>query len=102
SLTQLAIELDISNPALLSTWLKFYQSFGIIGLTFKPKGRPKGNKTMNKTTNNKAQPIKADKDKSRDELLNELLEFKVERDILKKLIALTQHKAQKPTIKKKP
>nr|WP_255216951.1 hypothetical protein [Moraxella lacunata] len=57
---------------------------------------------MNKTTNNKAQPIKADKDKSRDELLNELLEFKVERDILKKLIALTQHKAQKPTIKKKP
>ncbi|WP_267284251.1 hypothetical protein [Moraxella lacunata] len=38
---------------------------------------------MNKTTNNKAQPIKADKDKSRDELLNELLEFKVERDILK-------------------
>lgn len=39
SLTQLAIELNLPQPALLSNWLKPYQSFGIMGLTPKPKGR---------------------------------------------------------------
>lgn len=49
SLTQLAIELNLPQPALLSNWLKSYQSFGIMGLTPKPKGR----KAMSNKQNNK-------------------------------------------------
>ncbi|WFF38402.1 helix-turn-helix domain containing protein [Moraxella nasibovis] len=39
SIRQLAIELNISNPALLSSWLKAYQNHGTWDLTPNPKAK---------------------------------------------------------------
>lgn len=104
-LRQLAIELNISNLALLSNWLKSYQSFGIMGFTPKPKGRKavsKSNKKNNKTntdikSTNKTKPSwqsKQDHEKSVDDLLDELAYLRAENDYLKKLDALIRKKKQ--------
>lgn len=103
SLTQLAIELNISNPALLSNWLKSYKAFGIIGLEPKPKGRkPMSNKhnpnksqsTINKGTSKPNWQTKPDHEKSVDDLLTELTYLRAENDYLKKLDALIRQKQQ--------
>lgn len=98
SLTQLAIELNLPQPALLSNWLKSYQSFGIMGLEPKPKGRKemsnKRNTNQNKTTNKPSWQTKPDNEKSVNDLLAELAYLRAENDYLKKLDALIRQKEQ--------
>lgn len=93
SLTQLAIELNLPQPALLSNWLRSYQSFGIMGLEPKPKGRKamsnKHNANQNKSTN-KTKPQDDDYAK----LLKRLEYLEAENDYLKKLDALIRQKEQ--------
>ncbi|VEG13977.1 helix-turn-helix domain-containing protein [Moraxella cuniculi] len=98
SLTQLAIELNLPQPALLSNWLKSYQSFGIMGLTPKPKGRKvmsnKHNTNKDKTTKNKSTSKTKPQDDDYAKLLKRLAYLEAENDYLKKLDALIRQKEQ--------
>ncbi|STZ08256.1 Transposase and inactivated derivatives [Moraxella caprae] len=102
SLTQLSIELNLPTPSLLSNWLKSYQTFGIMGLEPKPKGRKamsnkhnaNQNKLTNKTTSKPSWQAKPDNEKSVDDLLAELAYLRAENDYLKKLDALIRQKEQ--------
>ncbi|STZ03879.1 helix-turn-helix domain-containing protein [Moraxella equi] len=107
SLTKLAIELNLPQPSLLSNWLKSYQTFGIMGLEPKPKGRKamsnKHSTNKSKTSKNKSTSKaksnwqnKADKDKTQEELITELQGLRMELDILKKLDALERQQPNKP------
>ncbi|WP_029102009.1 helix-turn-helix domain-containing protein [Moraxella caprae] len=109
SLTKLAIELNLPTPSLLSNWLKSYQTFGIMGLTPKPKGRKamsnkhnaNQNKLTNKTTSKPSWQAKPDNEKSVDDLLAELAYLRAENDYLKKLDALIRQKEQEAQQKNK-
>lgn len=93
SLTQLSIELNLPQPALLSNWLKSYQTFGIMGLEPKPKGRKavsNSNKKNKQTNSSKAQI----KDNEYKQLLRRLEYLEAENAYLKKLDALIRQKEQ--------
>ncbi|MDO5650799.1 MAG: hypothetical protein Q4G13_01505 [Moraxella sp.] len=87
STRQVAIQLNISNPALLGVWFRVYQTYGTLGLSPKPKGRPPMKLTPSKQTN------KPDHDKTNEELLEEVQDLRMELDILKKWLALDHNKA---------
>ncbi|STZ08646.1 Transposase and inactivated derivatives [Moraxella caprae] len=97
SLTKLAIELNLPQPDLLSNWLKLYQSFGIMGVTPKPKGRKavsnKHNANQNKLTNKTTSKTKP-QDDDYAKLLKRLAYLEAENDHLKKLDALIRQKEQ--------
>ncbi len=98
SIRQLAIELNISNPALLSNWLKAYQNHGIMGLHPKSKGR----KPMHTTNTNQAHfSSKPDDKKTQAELIAELQYLRMENDVLKKLEALERQQAKNNALQTK-
>ncbi len=99
-----AIEFNMNNPSLISSWNGQFLKEGIEGLQEKPKGRP----SMSKKP--KATPSKKEKEMSREEQLareNELLRLEVA--YLKKLKAfrenpetfLEKHKQRSPLNSKK-
>ncbi|STZ01480.1 Transposase and inactivated derivatives [Moraxella lacunata] len=101
SLTQLAIELNLPQPSLLSTWLKSYQAFGIMGLIPKPKGKKAMSNKHNANKTKSTWKTKQDHEKSVDDLLDELAYLGAENDYLKKLDALIRQKEQSVQTKNK-
>lgn len=99
SLTELAIELNLPKPALLSSWLKAYQTHGIMGLYLKRKGR-----TPVTPSDKAAKPIQIGKTASptdeHADLLRRIQYLEAENAYLKKLDALIRQKNQsKPETK---
>lgn len=98
SYLQAAIKFNIRNPSILSVWERNYRDGGIDALRPRPKGRPR-NMTAPTT---KPEPKRDDENRSRDELLAELNQLRMENAYLKKLRALVQaqQKATPPAKRK--
>jgi transposase len=93
---QAAVQFNIRNPSILSTWERSYRSGGLEALQPRPRGRPR---------KMEAPPIKPetgpdDEKRSREDLVAELNHLRMENAYLKKLRALIQAK-QKATPPKK-
>lgn len=105
SLTKLAIELNLPQPSLLSSWLRSYQTFGIMGLEPKPKGRKimsnKHNTNKDKTSKHKSTNKAKPQDDDYTKLLKRLAYLEAENDYLKKLDALIRQKEQSAQSKSK-
>lgn len=81
---------NIRNASCLAGWEKRYHAGGIEALGPRPRGRP-----MSKPPAPVAPAAASDEAKSREELLAELRQLRMENDYLKKLEALTQGHAPK-------
>ena len=97
SLTQLSIELNLPQPSLLSNWLKAYQTFGIMGLEPKPKGRKAMSNSKHKASKNQSTNKAEPQDDDYAKLLKRLAYLEAENDYLKKLDALIRQKKQNQT-----
>lgn len=95
---QAAIYFNIRNPGILSTWERSYRSGGLDSLQPRPRGRPSKSKMSAPTTKTEIPP-ENDK-RTREELLAEVSQLRMEVAYLKKLRALVQAQ-QKATPAKK-
>lgn len=91
SYQDLANNLGISNPSMISTWVGKYRKYGIEGLESKKRGRPsnmtKKDKKISKITDKQYTPEDEDRIK---ELENEVYWLQMEVDFLKKKRELRQ------------
>lgn len=78
---------QLKSSALVCSWLRLYKDHGIDGLRPKPKGRPNN---MPKPKAPKSVLTKADREKTQQELLEELAYLRAEIAFLKKRRALIQ------------
>lgn len=85
---------NIRNPSILASWERTYDGGGIAALKSRPRGRPK-----NMADPNRPKPAIDDERRTREELLAELNQLRMENAYLKKLEALVQ--AQKRASPKK-
>lgn len=92
SYSQAAARFNIRNPSAISVWERAYRDGGIEALNARPRGRPK--KMSAPLT--KPEPAGDDEKRTREELLAELQQLRMENAYLKKLRALVQA-AQKAT-----
>ena len=88
---QVAAMFNIRNAGCLSDWEKRYESGGLAALASRRKGRPRAVPKSGKPPGSKS-PVD-DKAKSREELLAELKQLRMENAFLKKLEALTREQA---------
>lgn len=80
--------LNVSNRSIIRNWLSSYQKHGIDGLKAKPRG-PIGKKQPTSMPKiHKQQPTKDDKNKSQQELIEEIAYLRAENALLKKRNAL--------------
>jgi transposase len=97
SQTQVAALFNIGNPASIGIWERRYLDGGIEALI-----RPRRIKPKNmKAPTSKPEPPVRDEERSRDELLSEVLDLRAEVAYLKKLDALVQAKKQAAALKKR-
>jgi len=83
---QASTQFNIRSPGSIGTWERAYQRHGIDGLQPRPRGRPKA---MTTPKNKPAPPVENDK-RTREDLLAELDDLRMENAYLKKLRALIQ------------
>lgn len=95
---QAAIHFNIRNPGVLSAWERSYRSGGLDALQPRPRGRPSKSKMSAPTTKTETPP--EDDKRTREELLAEVSQLRMEVAYLKKLRALVQAQ-QKATPAKK-
>jgi len=89
SLREARARFDLSTDALIISWRKRLDEFGLVGLESRPKGRPPMNNKENEP--NKRKPRKSNKPLTREEeLLRENEFLRAENALLKKLQALVQ------------
>lgn len=93
---QAAVQFNIRNPGILSAWERSYRNGGFDALEPAPRGRPR---RMAVPTTKTEGPPEDDK-RSREELLAEVSQLRMEVAYLKKLRALVQAQ-QKPAPAKK-
>ena len=92
---QTAVHFDIRSAGSVGVWERQYREGGLAQLVPKPRGRPK----MPRTTS--VAKHKKDEDKSRDELIAELHQLRMEVEFGKKLDALVQAKKDAAQAKKR-
>jgi transposase len=98
SCIQAAARFDIRNHAVLSVWERAYNDGGVEALAPRPRGKPKPMATSAPEPDNP--PV--DENRSREELLAEVRDLRMELAYLKKLDALVQaRKKQAPQKKRK-
>lgn len=83
SYRQACAQFNIRNPGILATWERAYACHGMDGLQPRPRGRPT---TMTTPTDKPVTPAQDDK-RTREELLAELNDLRMENAYLKKLRA---------------
>lgn len=98
SITQAAAKFDIRNYAMVGIWERVYRDGGIGALAPRRRGRPKP-----MTASNTPKPDQAPDDdkRSREELLAELNQLRMELAYVKKLQALVQARQQQAPRKKR-
>ena len=85
-------EFNLRDKAIIANWLRRYKENGIEGLKPKPKGRPK---RMPKPQRPRIKTSQEDRDKTQEQLLDEIAYLRTEVAYLKKRRALIQkHKEQ--------
>lgn len=98
SINQTAAEFDIRNYAMVSMWARAYRDGGIEALASRPRGRPKSMATPVPPPDSSPDDDK----RSREELLAEVNQLRMELAYLKKLDALVQaRKKQAPKKRRK-
>lgn len=99
SYEQTATVFDIRSSGCLAVWERCYHSGGIEALTPRPRGRPM---KMPKISPTPPPPSPAnDESRTREELVAEINQLRMENAYLKKLDALIQAQQQQPTTRKK-
>ena len=96
SITQAAARFDIRNHAMVGIWERAYRDDGVEALASRPRGRPKPVATAVKPDS----PPDDDK-RSREELLAEVNQLRMELAYLKKLEALVQARPKQAPKKKR-
>jgi transposase len=97
SCNQTAAHFDIRHTGAISRWERSYREGGLPLLAPRPRGRPK------MTTKKQVSKAENDEDKSRDELIAELNQLRMELAYRKKLQALVQaNQKAAPEKKRKP
>lgn len=98
SITQAAARFDIRNHAVVGIWERAYRDGGVEALIPRPRGKPKPMATVAPRPDNPSD----DEKRSREELLAEVNQLRMELAYLKKLDALVQaRKKQAPQKKRK-
>jgi transposase len=97
SQTQVAAIFNVRNPTSIGVWERRFESGGINALARTVRRKPSD---LEAPTSKPSSPVD-DKDRSRDELLRELDDLRMEVAILKKLQALAQAKKRLPAPKKR-
>lgn len=95
SLREAMQRFDINETSTLRDWLKQYKENGIEGLQPKPRGKLN---SMPKPKMPKAKTIKADQDKTHEELLEELAYLRAEVAFLKKRRALIRKQKEQEKV----
>lgn len=90
-------QFNIRSPGVISAWERAYQRSGIEGLHSRPRGRPKA---MTTPKNKPVPPVEDDK-RTREELMAELNDLRMENAYLKKLRALIQAQQNSASRKKR-
>lgn len=90
-------QFNLRSPGVISTWERAYQRGGIEGLQPRPRGRPRAMTTPK----NKPAPPLEDNKRTREELLAELSDLRMENAYLKKLRALIQAQQNSASRKKR-
>ena len=98
SINQTAAEFDIRSYAMVSMWERAYRAGGVEALASRPRGRPKPMTARSKTKPNMAPD---DDKRSREELLAEVNQLRMELAYLKKLDALVQARQSQAQKKKR-
>lgn len=88
---------NIRNPGIVSVWERDYRRAGLDALTARPRGKPK---SMSAAPSQPEQKPEDDK-RTREELLAELDQLRMENAYLKKLQALVQARQQQTLPKKR-
>lgn len=97
SVTQAAARFDIRNHAMVGMWERAYQDGGVEALSLRPRGRPKSMATSVP----KSESPPDDDQRSREELLAEVNQLRMELAYLKKLEALVQARKKLAPLKKR-
>lgn len=94
-----AVQFNIRHPAAVGMWERCYHAGGIDALISRPRGRPK---TMPSPIDKPSSPVPEESERTREELVAEVNQLRMEVAYLKKLRALVQSQAQqRPTTRKK-
>ena len=97
SITQTAARFDIRHHAMVGIWERAYRDGGVEALTSRPRGRPKSMATSIPKSPNPPD----DDQRSREELLAEVNQLRMEVAYLKKLEALVQARPKQAPKKKR-
>jgi transposase len=97
SVTQAAAKFDIRHHAMVGMWERAYRDGGVEALASRPRGRPKSMAT----TVPKSDSSPDDDQRSREELLAEVNQLRMELAYLKKLEALVQARPKQAPKKKR-
>jgi transposase len=97
SITQTAAKFDIRHHAMVGMWERAYQDGGVEALASRPRGRPKSMATSIPQSASSAD----DNLRSREELLAEVNQLRMEVAYLKKLEALVQARPKQAPKKKR-
>ena len=91
SYSEALVEFKLNGPGMISHWLKQYKEHGIDGLNPKPKGQPK---QMPKPQRPRPRTSQEDRNKTQEQLLEELAYLCAENAYLKKRRALIQKRKE--------
>jgi transposase len=94
---QTAVQFDIRNPGVLSVWERSFHRGGLEALKPRPRGKP----TPMAVPTAKPDTSSDDENRSREELLAELDNLRMENAYLKKLQALVQARPKQASPKKR-
>lgn len=86
---QVSAKFNIRDQCAVSKWLRDYQSGGISALMPRSKGR---SQSMSDSKDTKPAPLPSEDQRTREQLLEENMDLRMEIDYLKKLDALIQSK----------
>ena len=97
SMGQAATAFNIRRHATVGAWERAYQQGGMEALQPRPTRKP-----GMQPEQNKSEPVEVEDNRSREELLDELLHLRAEVAYLKKLDALVRSQTQSKTLSKAP